>query len=219
MGTVIVAIDGPAGAGKSTVARAVARRLGFRYLDTGAMYRALTWLACEREVDPEDGPALAALGNANPIELDAERWVRIAGTDVTEAIRLPEIDRLVPLVARQPEVRLLMRERQRELAILGDSVIEGRDIGSVVSPRAEVKVYLVADESVRAGRRLAERPGVRARALAADMHRRDESDAPQMQRAPDAVLIDTTHLSVEQVVERVEALVAEIRVTTSGREP
>jgi len=214
---VIVAIDGPAGAGKSTVARAVAARLGFRYLDTGAMYRALTWLACERGVDPEDGPALAALGYANPVELDAERWVRIAGTDVTEAIRLHEIDRLVPLVARQPEVRLLMRERQRELAALGDSVIEGRDIGSVVAPGAEVKVFLVADESVRAGRRLAERPGIRAKALAADMHRRDESDAPQMQRAPDAVLIDTTHLSVEQVVEKVEALVAERRVTASGR--
>ena len=213
----IVAIDGPAGAGKSTVARAVAGRLGFRYLDTGAMYRALTWLACERGVDPEDGPALAALGSANPVELDAERWVRIAGTDVTEAIRLPEIDRLVPIVARQPEVRLLMRERQRELAALGDSVIEGRDIGSVIAPQAEVKVYLVADESVRAGRRLTERPGIRAKALTVDLRRRDESDAPQMQRAPDAVLIDTTHLSIEQVVEKVEALVAERRVTTSGR--
>ena len=205
----IVAIDGPAGAGKSTVARAVAGRLGFRYLDTGAMYRALTWLACERGVDPEDGPALAALGSANPVELDAERWVRIAGTDVTEAIRLPEIDRLVPIVARQHEVRLLMRERQRELAALGDSVIEGRDIGSVVVPGAEVKVYLVADEGVRAGRRLAERPGSPAEALAADMRRRDERDAPQMQPAPDAVHIDTTNLSVEQVVERIESLVTE----------
>jgi cytidylate kinase len=181
------------------------------------MYRALTWLACERGVDPEDGPALAALGSANPVELDAERWVRIAGTDVTEAIRLPEIDRLVPIVARQHEVRLLMRERQRELAALGDSVIEGRDIGSVIAPQAEVKVYLVADESVRAGRRLTERPGIRAKALTVDLRRRDESDAPQMQRAPDAVLIDTTHLSIEQVVEKVEALVAERRVTTSGR--
>ena len=214
---VIVAIDGPAGAGKSTVARAVAERLGFRYLDTGAMYRALTWLAGERGADPEDGPALAALGSANPVELDAELRVRIAGTDITEAIRLPEIDRLVPIVARQPEVRLLMRERQRELANLGDSVIEGRDIGSVVAPRAEVKVFLVADESVRAGRRLAERPGVRAKALAADMHRRDESDAPQTQRAADAVLIDTTQLSVEQVVEKIEALVAEKRVSSGRR--
>ena len=136
---------------------------------------------------------------------------------MSEAIRRPEVDRVVSLVSCHPEVRLLMRERQRELAALGDSVVEGRDIGRVVAPRAEVKVFLVADENVRAGRRLAERPGSPARALAADMHRRDESDAPQMQRAPDAVLIDTTHLSVEQVVEKVEALVAERRVTSGGR--
>jgi cytidylate kinase len=180
------------------------------------MYRALTWLAAERGVDPEDGPALAALGHANPVEIDTEGRVGIAANDVTAAIRLPEIDRLVPLVARQPEVRLLMRERQRELAAIGDSVIEGRDIGSVVAPQAEVKVYLVADESVRAGRRLAERPGVRAKALAADLRRRDESDAPQMERAPDAVLIDTTDLSIEQVVGRVEALVAERRAPGGG---
>ena len=212
----IVTIDGPAGAGKSTVARAVAEKLGFRYLDTGAMYRALAWLAGERGVDPEDGPALAALGRANPIDFDAEGRTQIAATDVTEAIRRPEVDRVVSPVARQPEVRLLMRERQRELAALGDSVIEGRDIGSVVVPNAEVKVYLVADEAVRAGRRLVERPGIEAEALTADLHRRDESDAPQMQRAADAVLVDTTHVTVEQVVERVEALVTEKRIP-SGR--
>jgi cytidylate kinase len=213
----IVAIDGPAGAGKSTVARAVAGRLGFRYLDTGAMYRALTWLALERGCDPEDGPALAGLGRANPIDFDAEGRTQIAATDVTEAIRRPEVDSVVSLVARQPEVRLLMRERQRELAALGDSVIEGRDIGSVVVPDAEIKVFLVADESVRAGRRLAERSGIEAEALAADLHRRDQSDAPQMQKAADAVLLDTTHLTVEQVVEKVEALVAE-KTVPSGRD-
>jgi cytidylate kinase len=212
----IVAIDGPAGAGKSTVARALAAKLGFRYLDTGAMYRALTWLACERGVDPEDESALAALGRANPVDFDAAGHTQIAATDVTEAIRRPEVDSVVSLVARQPEVRVLMRERQRELAALGDSVIEGRDIGSVVVPGAEVKVYLIADEAVRAGRRQAERSGIEAAALAADMRRRDESDAPQMQRASDAVLVDTTHLTVEQVVERVEALVAKKRVP-SGR--
>jgi cytidylate kinase len=105
-------------------------------------------------------------------------------------------------------VRQIMRERQRELGLRGDSVIEGRDIGSVVVPGAEVKVYLVADEAVRAGRRLAERPGSVAETLAADMRRRDERDAPQMQPAPDAVRIDTTDLSVEQVVEKIESLVA-----------
>ncbi len=201
-----MAIDGPAGAGKSTVAKAVAARLGFRYLDTGAMYRALTWLAIRRGVDAEDGPALAALGCSAPIEIEPGGPVSIGGHDVTEAIRKAEIDRVVPLVARQPEVRQFMRGEQRRLAAIGDSVIEGRDIGSVVVPQAEVKVYLVADESVRAGRRLAERPGSAAEALAADMRKRDESDAPQMQRAPDAVLIDTTDLTVEQVVERVQAL-------------
>ncbi len=213
----IIAIDGPAGAGKSTVARAVAEQLGFRYLDTGAMYRALAWLAHERGVDPDDGAALAALGRANPVDFDAEGRTQIAATDVTEAIRRPEVDRVVSPVSRQPEVRRLMRERQRELAALGDSVIEGRDIGSVVAPGAEVKIYLVADEAVRAGRRLAERPGVEADAVTADLRRRDESDAPQMQRAPDAVLIDTTDLTVEQVVEQIEALVAEKRVP-SGRQ-
>jgi CMP/dCMP kinase len=204
----IIAIDGPAGAGKSTVARAIAAKLGFRYLDTGAMYRALTWLACERGVDPENGAALEELGRANPIDFDNAGHTTIGGIDVTEAIRRPEIDRAVSPVSRQPEVRQLMRERQRELAALGDSVIEGRDIGRVVVPGAEVKVYLVADEAVRAGRRHAERPGSVAETLAAEMRQRDTSDAPQMLPALDAVHIDTTTLSVEEVVAEIEKLVA-----------
>ena len=211
----IVAIDGPAGAGKSTVARALASKLGFLYLDTGAMYRALTWLACERGVDPEDGAALAELGRANPIDFDSAGRTKIGGTDVTEAIRRPEVDRVVSPVSCQPEVRELMRERQRELAALGDSVIEGRDIGRVVVPGAEVKVYLIADETVRAGRRLAERPGSVAETLAAEMRQRDNADAPQMLPALDAVHIDTTNLSIEQVVAKIEALVAEKK--SSGR--
>jgi cytidylate kinase len=205
----IVAIDGPAGAGKSTVARALASKLGFLYLDTGAMYRALTWLACERGVDPEDGTALAELGRANPIDFDSAGRTKIGGADVTEAIRRPEVDRVVSPVSRQPEVRELMRERQRELAARGDSVIEGRDIGRVVVPGAEVKVYLVADEKVRAGRRLAERPGSVAETLAAEMRRRDNADAPQMLPAEDAVYIDTTNLRVEEVVAEIEKLVGE----------
>ncbi len=211
----IIAIDGPAGAGKSTVARALAAKLGFRYLDTGAMYRALTWLACERGVDPEDGVALGELGRTSPIDFDSAGHTKIGGIDVTDAIREPKIDRVVSPVSRQPEVRELMRVRQRELAALGDSVIEGRDIGRVVVPGAEVKVYLVADESVRAGRRLAERPGSVAETLAAEMRRRDSSDAPQMLPAADALQIDTTDLSVEEVVERIESLVAERQ--SSGR--
>jgi CMP/dCMP kinase len=202
----IVAIDGPAGAGKSTVARTLASRLGVRYLDTGAMYRALTWLALEDGVSLEDGTALGSLAEAAPIYFAGDR-VLIRGEDVTEAIRLPKIDRAVSTVARHPEVREVMRERQRELALQGDAVIEGRDIGTIVCPDAEVKVYLVADAAERARRRVAERPEVGAEALATDLRLRDERDAVQMQPAPDAERIDTTDLSVEEVVDRIERLI------------
>ena len=205
----IVAIDGPAGAGKSTVARLLAERLRFRYLDTGAMYRALTWLALRDSMPLDKGATLGALANAYPVDFDPQGRCFIAGTDVTAAIRRAEIDRLVPVVARHPEVREVMRDRQRELADDGDVVIEGRDIGTVVVPNAPVKVYLQADPQVRAGRRIAERPEIGADALATDLRVRDEKDAERMQPADDAELIDTTHLSVEEVVERIEQLVRE----------
>ncbi len=203
----IVAIDGPAGAGKSTVARTLAERLGFRYLDTGAMYRALTWLAMKHELPLAEGPALAELARANPVTFDEDGRVWIEGTDVTASIREARVDRLVPVVARHPEVRQVMRERQRELGEAGDAVIEGRDIGTVVVPNAEVKVYLVADTDERARRRIAERPGIGADALATDLRLRDESDAAQMAPAPDALEIDTTHLVVDDVVARIIELV------------
>jgi CMP/dCMP kinase len=203
----IVAIDGPAGAGKSTVARRLAERLGFRYLDTGAMYRAVTWLAVERSLELEDGAPLGRLAEANPVDLDEDGTVRIAGNDVTDAIRLAEIDRLVPIVARHPEVRGVMRRRQRELADLGNAVIEGRDIGTVVAPDAGVKVYLNADPNIRAKRRQLERPDIGGDALATDLRLRDESDAARMQPAEDAERIDTTELDVEEVVRRIERLV------------
>ncbi len=203
----IVAIDGPAGAGKSTVARRLAERLGFRYLDTGARYRAVTWLAIDRALDLEDGAALGRLAEANPVDLDETGCVTIAETDVTEKIRQAEIDRLVPIVARHPEVRNVMRGRQRELADLGNAVIEGRDIGTVVAPDADVKIYLNAEPGVRAQRRQAERPDIGGDALATDLRLRDESDAARMQPAGDAELIDTTELDVDDVVHTIELLV------------
>jgi CMP/dCMP kinase len=203
---VIVAIDGPAGSGKSTVARGLAERLGFRYLDTGAMYRALTWLALEDGVDLDDGPALEALAVANPVAFEGDR-VLVRGKELTAAIRAPRIDRVVSTVARHPEVRRIMRERQRELAEVGDAVIEGRDIGTVVCPDAEVKVYLVADPTERARRRQADHPDIGTEALATDLRLRDERDAAQMQAAPDAEQIDTTALTIDQVLDRIEQLV------------
>ena len=202
-----MAIDGPAGAGKSTVARALAERLGFRYLDTGAMYRAVTWLAMQRSMDLSAGAALAALATTEPVRFDDAGRVSIAGTDVTSSIRDQRVDRMVPVVAAHPEVREVMRERQRQLGREGDVVIEGRDIGTVVAPNAEVKVYLVADRDVRAQRRMADRPGIGADALATDMRKRDKKDAERMEPAPDAQEIDTTDLKVEDVVERIEELV------------
>ena len=205
----IVAIDGPAGAGKSTVARALAERLGFRYLDTGAMYRALTWLAMKRGLDLGDAEALAQLARDQTVLFAEGDRVWIGGTDVTASIRSDRVDRMVPVVARHPAVREVMRDRQRELGRDGNVVIEGRDIGTVVAPGAEVKVYLVADREVRARRRVAERPGIGEDALATDLRKRDAKDADRMQPALDAIEIDTTSLEVEDVVDRIESLVRE----------
>ena len=203
----IVAIDGPAGSGKSTVASTLARRLGFRYLDTGAMYRALTWIARRDGADLGDGEALAELALVHPVSFDDGGRVEMDGVDVTVAIRNAEIDRLVPVVARHPEVREVMRIRQRALAVGGDSVIEGRDIGTVVVPDAEVKVFLLADVHERTRRRTEDRPGEAAATLAADLRSRDERDAINTQPAEDAVVLDTTALTVDEVVECIAELV------------
>ncbi len=203
----IVTIDGPAGAGKSTVARNLAERLGFRYLDTGAMYRALTWLAMREGLPLGEGEALGDLARRHPITFDEAGRVFVAGSDVTSAIRQSRVDRMVPVVARHHEVREVMRERQRELGHHGNVVIEGRDIGTVVAPDADVKIYLHADPEIRALRRQAERPDIGADALATDLRTRDESDRVRMQPAEDAELIDTTDLEVDDVVTRIEELV------------
>jgi cytidylate kinase len=206
---VIIAIDGVAGAGKSTVARALADRLGFRYLDTGAMYRAVTWLAMQRGIDLGNAAELAELVHAEPVEFDTNGRVRIAGIDVTSSIRESRIDRMVPVVARHPSVREVMRDRQRAMGRDGKVIIEGRDIGTVVAPDAEVKVYLFADRDERARRRMSERPGIGADALATDLKFRDEHDADRLRPAQDALQIDTTGLRVEDVVARIETLIRE----------
>ncbi len=203
----IVAIDGPAGSGKSTVAFELARRLGFVHLDTGAMYRALTWLAAREGVDLGDGVELARLARENLVSFTAEGRVEIAGEDVSSSIRAAEIDRLVPVVAQHPAVREVMRDRQRSLGSSGDIVIEGRDIGSIVAPDAEVKVFLLAEEAERIRRRSADRPETNAEVLAAELRRRDERDAVNTQPADDAVLLDTTDLTVDEVVVRIAELV------------
>ena len=211
----IVAIDGPAGAGKSTVARKLAERLGFRYLDTGAMYRALTWLALREGLPLAESEPLGELALRNPVSFDEVGRVFISGTDVTSSVREARIDRMVPVVARHHAVREVMRERQRELASQGNVVIEGRDIGTVVAPGAEVKVYLQANPEIRAARRQAERPDIGADALATDLRTRDKQDRERMQPAEDAVLIDTTELEVDDVVTRIEELIRERSLAAS----
>ncbi len=209
----IVAIDGPAGAGKSTVARNLAARLGFRYLDTGAMYRALTWLAMREGLPLAEAQPIGDLARRNPVVFDDAGRVSIAGADVTAATRQARIDRMVSVVARHHEVREVMRERQRDLGHQGNVVIEGRDIGTVVAPDAEVKIYLQAGPDIRARRRQAERPDIGADALATDLRARDKQDRERMQPAEDAVLIDTTDLEVDDVVTRIESLIRERALT------
>lgn len=205
----LVAIDGPAGSGKSTVARTVAGRLGAAYLDTGAMYRSVALAALERGVDPTDGEALAKLAGALDIEV-GER-VLVDGVDATTAIRGPAVTAVVSAVSAHPPVRAEMVRRQRRWAEAhGGGVLEGRDIGSVVFPHADVKVFLTASEEERARRRQRDEDAPDVKAVAADISRRDTIDstraASPLRPADDAVVIDTTGRTVDEVVDEVLGL-------------
>ena len=196
----IIAIDGPAGSGKSTLSRALAERLGVERLDTGAMYRAVTWAALHRNLAPDDGPSVAEL--ARGLTMSIGERVEADGTDITEAIRGPEVSGAVSAVAAHPEVRALMVERQRQwVAERGAGVIEGRDIGSVVLPAADVKVFLTASEEERARRRPEEG--------GAALSRRDNLDstrkASPLGVAVGALVIDTTDRPIEDIVDEVLA--------------
>jgi cytidylate kinase len=210
----IVAIDGPSGAGKGTVARAVARALGYRHVDTGAMYRAVAWKALREGVSIADETAVAAIGARVAFDLRDGR-ITINGDDVTTAIRTPEIDAAATAVARHPAVRRSLVERQRKYGEGGGVVMEGRDIGTVVFPDADVKIFLDAAPAERARRRAhdpahASRGGVVAEvatALAARDHADRTRDTSPLSRAPDAIYIDTTELTIEDVIERVMEIV------------
>jgi cytidylate kinase len=222
----IVAIDGPAGSGKSTVARSLARRLGFTYLDSGALYRAVTLLALEAGARLDDGEALGRIAGEATIELREREHdyvqVIVNGREVSEDIRAPRVTGASSKVAAHPQVREALLRKQRELIAAGDYVVEGRDIGTVVAPDAAVKVFLTADAEERARRRAAElrRRGIETVAgeVRTAIEQRDKLDstrsAAPLRAADDSVEIDTTELEVDQVVERAAALVAEARAST-----
>jgi cytidylate kinase len=199
-GTVVVAIDGPAGSGKSTLSRALAARLGLERLDTGAMYRSVAWAVLQREIDTDDREAVADVARDLAIEVDDR--VVADGTDITEAIRGPEVSATVSAVAANPAVRAVMVERQRRwVATHGGGVVEGRDIGSVVLPDADLKLYLTASPEVRAARRSEEGAEAVAR-----RDRLDSTRAASPLEVPEgARVIDTGALSVDQIVEEVVA--------------
>jgi cytidylate kinase len=207
----VIAIDGPAGAGKSTVARAVAEELGFTYLDSGAMYRGVALTALEGGVDLDDGEALGDLAEGLEIGFDG-RLVLLGHRDVSREVRSPEVTAAASRVSVHPRVREAMVARQRQLIEAGRYVAEGRDIGTVVSPEAPLKIFLTASDEERARRRAAE-TGEDVETVLAAQRQRDTRDTQRehgaLRAAEDAVELDTTGLSLQQVVARVVALARE----------
>ena len=212
----VIAIDGPSGAGKGSVSRAVAGALGCRHVDTGAMYRAIAWLASRQKIAPDDEAAVRRLAEQVELAMDAGK-VTVAGHDVTHRIRNAEIDAAAARVARMPSVRAALVRRQRTYAAAGGLVMEGRDIGTTVFPDADVKIYLDAAPEERAARRAADpahglgRSASPLSAVASALEARDHSDRTRdsspLVMAPDAVRVDTTGLRLETVIERVLAIV------------
>ncbi len=207
----VIAIDGPAGAGKSSVARAAAAALGFTFLDSGAMYRCVALAALEGGFDPDDGEALGPLAAGLEIGFDGER-VLLDGREVSAAIRTPEVTQAASRVSVHPGVREAMVARQRQLIAVGSFVAEGRDIGTVVSPEAPLKVFLTASDEERARRRAAQ-SGEEVAAVLAAQRQRDVRDTERehgaLRPAADAVVLDTTGLELDEVVARVVALARE----------
>ena len=215
----VVAVDGPSGSGKSSTARGVAERLGLAYLDTGAMYRAMTWALLQRGTDLTDPGAIARDAEGVVISCGTDPrapTIEVDGQDVSGPIRGTDVTNSVSLVAAVPRVRELLVMRQRDTVVASPDgiVVEGRDIGSAVVPDAPVKVYLVADPAARAARRAAELGGLDASVTEADLARRDRIDstraASPLAKAPDAVEIDGTHLTLDQVVEIIVGLVDDV---------
>jgi cytidylate kinase len=210
----VIAIDGPAGAGKSSVAKRVAQALGYRYLDTGALYRALAWKALQRGLRPQDTRYIIEMARETQIDLsqqDGEQRVLVDGQDVTEAIRMPEVGNLASPISAIPEVREILLDWQRDFAKQEGTVAEGRDTGTVVFPNAEVKIFLTASLEERARRRhkeMVERGiTISLEQVKRDIEARDQRDSTRhiapLRPAPDAVVIDTNHMTLEEVVEEV----------------
>ncbi|MDD9348203.1 (d)CMP kinase [Mumia sp.] len=230
MPPVVIALDGPSGSGKSSTARGVATRLGLAYLDTGAMYRALTWAVLQRGADVEDAAAVAAAAADATIVSGTDPQaptITVDGVDVSGPIRSQEVTDAVSQVSRVPEVRERLVRLQRETIAASEGIVlEGRDIGTVVAPDAPLKVFLVADTNARAARRAAEQGQAEAahvEATAASLQRRDAIDSSRttspLAKADDAIQLDTTHLTLDEVIDEVVRLAAKAAPALGGTTP